>query len=83
VLYERLLANHAVNPCAGIDVAPAQVELSRLTTLTPGDFAAVARRLGSMGRKLEPLALVAELRAEVEAKEPATRPVGFSTERVD
>ncbi len=57
-------------------------ELSRLTNLTPGDFAAVARRLGvargGLGESASsPSALLGELRGEAEAKECAARSIGF------
>ncbi len=52
-------------------------DLARLDTLTPGDFAAVARR-----SRFDPLALPADwtaaLSAECALKAPVSRPVGFA-----
>lgn len=46
-------------------------ELGRLSNLTPGDFAVVARRIGALGRSgaVTPTDLLAELGAEAGAKE--------------
>jgi SpoVK/Ycf46/Vps4 family AAA+-type ATPase len=48
-------------------------ELSRLTTLTPGDFAAVRRRIRALDLRPEPSRLLEELASEVQAKGACTR----------
>jgi SpoVK/Ycf46/Vps4 family AAA+-type ATPase len=55
-----------------------RAELARLTTLTPGDFAAVARRVRALGARPSAGELCVLLRREVEAKEAAPREVGFN-----
>ncbi len=53
--------------------------LARFVNLTPGDFAAVARRIKALGGEgLAALDLLAEVRSEAEAKEGAARAVGFA-----
>lgn len=52
-------------------------ELGRFATLTPGDFAAVQRRLRALGGTSTAERLCAELRAEVEVKDAAPRAIGF------
>lgn len=54
-------------PPAGLDV---------LDRLAPGDFANVSRRMHALG-ETNPAAIMAELNREVEAKDGATRPIGF------
>jgi len=54
-------------------------ELARIGPLSPGDFAAVARRHALTGEVTSPLALVEALRSEVAARSAASRsPVGFA-----
>ncbi len=52
-------------------------ELDRLSTLTPGDFAAVRRRVRALGGAPPPAELLRELAAEVKAKGVPARAVGF------
>ncbi len=52
-------------------------ELSRLTNLTPGDFAAVSRRLRALGSSPGAEAVISMLKAEIAVKRAAPRPVGF------
>lgn len=52
-------------------------ELSRLTSLTPGDFAAVSRRLRALGSSPGAEAVISMLQAEIAVKRDAPRPVGF------
>ena len=54
-------------------------ELTRLTALTPGDFAVVRRRADALGRLGDPEGLTAMLRAECDAKPDRPRPIGFRT----
>jgi len=56
------------------DVAP---ELRRMAGLTPGDFAAVARRMDMMGDACDAAVLVEEVVAELRAKGADGRRVGF------
>ena len=55
----------------------ARARLAGLDGLTPGDFAAVMRRLGVTGRRPTTEALLAGLAAEARLKPGATRPIGF------
>ena len=50
--------------------------LLRLDRLAPGDFANVARRMHALG-ETRPQEILRELAREAEAKEGATRPIGF------
>lgn len=51
--------------------------LAAMHSLTPGDFAAVARRVRALGQVPSPLELVDELRREIDVKREAPRSVGF------
>ena len=53
-------------------------ELDQLGNLTPGDFAAVARRLSAMGEDVDAATLLSGLANELLVKEPAPRSIGFS-----
>ena len=53
------------------------VFLSSLSTLTPGDFAAVARRADLLALPRDPAALVAMLTEECALKKRRSRPIGF------
>ena len=69
----------ALNPdveSAPIDEANSR-DLVRLETLTPGDFAAAARRLRTLGEPVTPRRLLEELRAEVAVKEARPSRIGF------
>jgi SpoVK/Ycf46/Vps4 family AAA+-type ATPase len=72
LMFRRTLAD-----LAGEGADDAVAELARMTNLTPGDFAAVARRLNALGEPCTPRRLLAELWTEVRAKEGATTPIGF------
>ncbi len=52
-------------------------ELSRMTSLTPGDFAAVSRRLRALDSSPGAEAVISMLKAEIAVKREAPRPVGF------
>ena len=56
---------------------PPPAGLTRLTALTPGDFAVVRRRADALGRLEDPEALSAMLREECNAKPDRPRPIGF------
>jgi SpoVK/Ycf46/Vps4 family AAA+-type ATPase len=56
------------------DAGPA---LARMATLTPGDFAAVVRRLRALRERPSALRLLAELDSEVRVKELAPGRIGF------
>lgn len=56
--------------------APVPPDAAALDRLTPGDFANVARRIRALGQD-DALTVLSELRRESEAKEGATRPIGF------
>ena len=60
------------------DDAAARGELDRVGPLTPGDFAAVARRARLMGQPLGPGELVAALAAEVRLRRGARPALGFA-----
>ncbi|HEY0709440.1 MAG TPA: ATP-binding protein [Polyangia bacterium] len=74
------LASTSVRSVAsGDDLTSALDRVSRLDRLTPGDFAAVKRRLTALGQPTPPERLVAELEAEVRLKQGrASGRVGFS-----
>jgi hypothetical protein len=48
-----------------------------MTNLTPGDFAAVSRRLRALGSSPGAEAVISLLKAEIAVKRAAPRPVGF------
>ena len=82
LLYRTLLEPFLAAPPSANEEAQLARELARLTNLTPGDFAAVARRLvvarGFAGAAPpSALSLVTELRSEAEAKEGTARAIGF------
>ncbi len=52
--------------------------LAKVPPLTPGDFAAVRRRISVTGEKVTPADLVAMLHGETSMREPARACVGFS-----
>lgn len=54
-------------------------DLARLVRLTPGDFAAAARRLRTFDEAVPAQRLVEELRAEIAVKEAPPSPIGFRT----
>ena len=58
----------AVSPPAGV---------TRLTALTPGDFAVVRRKADALGQLGEPEHLAEMLRAECDAKPNRPRAIGF------
>jgi SpoVK/Ycf46/Vps4 family AAA+-type ATPase len=57
--------------------AAAEIELTRIPNLTPGDFAAVKRRLTGRGRPASSESLLAELQAEVRVKSSSKGKIGF------
>lgn len=77
LLLQSQLGEHLPGPLEGDAARAVARELSHLHTLTPGDFAAVRRRLRALDLKATPEALVAELRAEVQVKDAAPRAIGF------
>lgn len=80
LLFRTLLAPLLGCPPLEAALRIVERELERMANLTPGDFAAVARRVGAIygaGAPLDALALVDELRAEVAAKEGSPRSIGF------
>ncbi len=56
---------------------PAPARLDELERLSPGDFAAVARKAAILGKGDDPAALVAMLADEVMLKPGARNPIGF------
>jgi SpoVK/Ycf46/Vps4 family AAA+-type ATPase len=52
-------------------------EISRMMNLTPGDFAAVSRRLRALGSSPGADSVISMLKAEIAVKRDAPRPVGF------
>lgn len=56
--------------------AAVPTEVGALDRLAPGDFANVARRIRALGQDDAPV-ILAELRREAQAKEGASRPIGF------
>ena len=52
--------------------------LDRMDALTPGDFAAVARRLAALGQDVDAAILIDGLEEELAVKEPAPRSIGFT-----
>ncbi len=82
LLYRSLLEPFLAEAPTPDEERQIERDLSRLANLTPGDFAAVARRMGVAGGCLGDGAptttiLVEELRAEAMAKEYAARSIGF------
>jgi DNA invertase Pin-like site-specific DNA recombinase len=61
----------------GAKRADVAAELRRMAGLTPGDFAAVARRVDILGDACDAKVLVEEIAAELRAKETAPTQVGF------
>ncbi|MBI4818127.1 MAG: AAA family ATPase [Deltaproteobacteria bacterium] len=67
-----------------IDAAKGELESSELEAalrgleLGPGDFGAVRRKLVTLGERRSPSELIAQLRAEVEARGTKPRPIGFA-----
>ncbi len=64
-------------PLSHADSAAVGAELSQLDRLTPGDFAAVARRHEALREPASARALVTALEAEVSAKPGVSRALGF------
>jgi len=62
--------------CAGKKKLTAE-RLNRLGTLTPGDFAAVARRLRLLGSNTAPEEYLGALEEDCAAKGGVVRPMGF------
>ncbi len=58
----------------GLDAPP---EISKIATLTPGDFALVRKKAEILQCLEEPVALAGMLREECDAKEERRRPIGF------
>ena len=58
----------------GLDAPP---EVSKLATLTPGDFAVVRKRAEVLRCLDDPTALAGMLREECQAKEERRKPIGF------
>jgi hypothetical protein len=52
-------------------------DLGRMTTLTPGDFAAASRRLRTLGERVTAQRVIEELRTEVAVKEALVSHIGF------
>ncbi len=76
VLFELTLARLGAGSQAARPGALSQ--LDRLDTLTPGDFAAAARRLSALGQDVDAAVLLHGLEEEVAVKEPAPRSIGFA-----
>jgi hypothetical protein len=76
-LFRAIFGEALAAPMAYEEEAAVAAALSRLGSLAPGDFAAVARRVGWLGRPASAAELVAELEAEVRLKRAAPRAVGF------
>jgi SpoVK/Ycf46/Vps4 family AAA+-type ATPase len=78
-LFARALAPHLAAPLGDDEREVLVATLARVGDLAPGDFAAVARRLGALGARVTVASCVAELQLEVRAKQRAPRaPVGFA-----
>jgi hypothetical protein len=77
-LFDTMFADLLAAPLLEIDVARVRADLARLATLTPGDFAAVARRVRALGDRMSAAELCTLLQREVEAKREAPRRAGFS-----
>jgi transitional endoplasmic reticulum ATPase len=73
-LFEKTLADIGV---AGARPPEKASEIARLGNLTPGDFAAVARRFKALGEKATTDQLKAELLSEVQVKEATGETIGF------
>ncbi len=58
-------------------VSGATALLARITNLTPGDFAAVTRRLKSLREVPSAHQLLSELRTELRVKEATAGKIGF------
>jgi SpoVK/Ycf46/Vps4 family AAA+-type ATPase len=76
-LFASMFADLLATPLTETDRARVRAEVSRLTTLTPGDFAAVARRVRALSQRLPAAELLTLLRLEVAAKAVEPRRVGF------
>ena len=57
--------------------AAVEIDLTRIPNLTPGDFAAVKRRLTGRGKPASGETLLAELQAEVRVKSSSKGKIGF------
>jgi hypothetical protein len=57
--------------------AAAEREVARMAALTPGDFAAVARRMPALGERGTGERVLAELKAEVRVKGAMVGAIGF------
>jgi SpoVK/Ycf46/Vps4 family AAA+-type ATPase len=79
-LFRHTLVDLRAGAAPGADGVTADgvaAELARMVNLTPGDFAAVARRLRALQEIPSPRRLLDELRAEVRVKEGPGAPLGF------
>lgn len=76
-LFASMFTDLLAAPLTDAGTARVHAEVARLNTLTPGDFAAVARRVRALGQRLPAAELVTLLRHEVEAKTVEARRVGF------
>ena len=76
-LFRLLFADLLERPMSEADETLVAARLSRLATLTPGDFAAVARRQRALGGQVPASQLCELLRAECEVKRLAPRSAGF------
>lgn len=77
VLFDTLLAGFLAQPLSAADEARLSREFSRLSTLAPGDFAAVARRLRALGESAQVDELLASLAEELAVKSGPRSAVGF------
>jgi len=76
-LFRTLFGDLLTEPFSEADETLVRGELSSLTTLTPGDFAAVSRRQRALGGRTSAAELCELLRDECEAKRVAPRRAGF------
>jgi hypothetical protein len=76
-MFDRVLGRWLVDVPTGALRERVLRELSRYAAITPGDFAAVARRLSALQRRCTADELLNELRAELVVKEGPGRAIGF------
>lgn len=76
-MFDAHLARFLAEPLDGASRAVVAGALRRLGALTPGDFAVVARRVGTLGGAWSAEALLAELEGEVTCKGKEGVAIGF------
>lgn len=76
-MFESILGPWLSAPLQEDERPALESAMRRLTLVTPGDLAAVRRRVAALGVRLDMQALLAEVAAEVAHKEGARAPMGF------